>query len=1025
MTIENTCTASAEPHANKDVNEVFNALLAKLRVMSESEAESASPSFKIEGSEVVLFRERPHSDSIGMYIRRPGHANIRAFFFPDETTVELEVTIGSKLKMLRVPMKGSVLGLVGELVAQSISAVTAYNLQHKAEAAAEPKPPLSAHEFMAALHTVFDKHEIVDVGLGRSTRLSHMHVDVHPPCRDIFFGFEIQRTDSLWRRLGSDYMLRGTPTKYVLDSRDSHNHNLLTFDRPTESRDVVKPALDILTAIAALESKVSSMRYVVRRKQAQATSAAEPQADTNSFAGLWLALTDMVPSRAEYLAKHGGRVGDAPAVFIEDKSPVGLFGNAITISAPTCHAHIALPHKARDQFYRQMQRLQPADRSRKNPKVALTFFSAPMPQDNDIDAYRALPRPEQILYDITSFSSARDALRAILRDFVRLQRKMQAQTVSAAAEPQRDYDDSHNLLSENSRRADGRSLRVGTVVVKFTGGYIHSTTEPQKRTPRWIVDVTSPGRRKFSAYNLEIGSFDGSWCYALYRYGTKDRLVHWPVHGPEAPRNIEDLLRRVLAFVTYWVGASRVRAAAEPQVAPGGLRTLFHSMIALLLAKKHLETESASIDFSRGSAMSSRELVITVVLKHKTVPVACRYFATSEAPDRTPAVTVRSMNPGYLYEGQWFRRGAAIQPKIAAIESATTVNDLAKSILDVVVRDAAKRRITPADAMQNLVDRALALPGNKLETQTAAFVIETLVEASIQLKTVAGVWTKTSVYTEVSNDQLFVHFGDQKREITKVLPVQELADEIERVARELTGIKAPGRAQAAAEPAADTAPADTWVKFYEWVGEHGRKVGNVALSQDRQLRTITHDRIIAKRDGVAGIVWYVTYMPDFVHVVKIVDGPLSSKTYENIQNLNDFRELAKRVVAFVSKDDLEMEPVGPENVYIEYVKARLEHPVVSVRGETQFKLEPEYKHSEPTDTVLIVRDMEGRVLGRLRKARNPIRIVLEAYTGNGLKTVDHTRPNRTAELVTWLEGGLVKIAQAKRRSDARRAKGLS
>lgn len=426
---------------------------------------------------------------------------------------------------------------------------------------------------------------------------------------------------------------------------------------------------------------------------------------------------------------------------------------------------------------------------------------------------------------------------------------------------------------------------------------------------------------------------------------------------------------------------------------------------------------------------SNRELTVTVVLKHKPIPVKCRYYALTGSPDQPPvAIQVRSMNPGYLYDGQWFRRGAAIQPLITTIESATTANEIAKSILEAVVRDATKRKITPADAMYNLVERAMSLPGNKLETQTAAFTVQTLNETAIQLKTVAGVMVKTHAYTEVYNDQLFVHFGEQKREITKVLPIQELADEIEHVARELTGIKAPGRAQAAAEPAADADPTDTWVKFYTWVGEHGRKVGNVTFARDQKMPPL-FDRVIATRDGVAGIVWSVTYMTSFVHVVHVVKvAPkldVVSNTYERIQHLSDFRELAKRVVAFVSKDDLEMEPVGPENVYIEYVKARREHPVVSVRGETQFKLEPEYKHSEPTDTVLIVRDMEGRVLGRLHKARNPIRIVLEAYTGNGLKAVDHTRPNRTAELVTWLEDGLVKIAQAKRRSDARRAKGLS
>lgn len=1008
MTIENTCTAAAEPHANKDVNEVFNALLAKLRVMSESEAESASPSFKIEGSEVVLFRERPHSDSTGMYIRRPGHANIRAFFFPDETTVELEVTIGSKLKMLRVPMKGSVLGLVGELVAQSISAVTAYNLQHKAEAAAEPKPPLSAHEFMAALHTVFDKHEIADAGLGRRARLSHMYVDVHPPCRDIFFGFEIQGTDSVWRRLGSDYMLRGTPTKYVLDSRDSHNHNLLTFDRPTEARDVVKPALDILAAIATLESKVSSMRYAVRRKQAQATSAAEPQTDTNSFAGMWLALLNLFPEKS----KQQVATKDSSLVLYQDNPRVGGFysyNSYGVIRWRGCVAYLELPHKARS--FMSNVTLGIKTRTPKNLRALLTVY---------FEDGRDTESVPQVEYDITKYATPSEALRAILHDFVRLQRKMQAHTVSAVAEPLRDYDGSHNLLSENSKKVGGRSIRVGPDVVKFTGGYLHSTTEPQKRFPRWIIDVTRPKQRKFAAYILAVDSFDGNWCYVIARYGTMDHLVRWPVSGPAAPRDIEDLLRRVLAFVTAQCGSSRAQAAAEPQVAPGGLRTLFHNTLALLLAKKHLETESASIEFSRGSVVSSRELVITIVLKHKPIPVACRYFAASEAPGSAPAVTVRSMNPGYLYEGQWFRRGAAIQPKISVIDSAPTANDLVKSILEAVVRDAAQRKITSADAMYNLVMRAMSLPGNKLETQTAAFTVQTLNETAIQLKTVAGVMVKTHAYTEVYNDQLFVHFGEQKREITKVLPIQELADEIEHVARELTGIKAPSAAHAAAEPAPNPTFTDVWLRFYEWVGRRGRVVGNVGLKQDRKIDDPAFDRIIATRDGVDDIVWSVTDMQGrgFVHVVKISAQPVVSKTHERIPLSTDFREIAKRVVAFVAVDDLEMEPVGPEPVYIAYVKERLADPTVSAAG-LQFKLEPEYKHSEPTDTVLIVRDATNNVIGRLHKARNPIRIILEAYTGKGLKVVDHLRPNRTPEFVDWLGKGLVQIAKSR----ARREKG--
>lgn len=886
MSTENMCTGASEPHANKDVNEVFNNLWAKLRVMSESEAETAAPSFKVDGSEVVLFLERPHSDSVGMYIRRPGHATIRAFFFPDTTSIELEVTIGSKLKMLRVPMQRSVLELMRELVDRSISAVTAYNRQHQVEAAAEPKPPLSSHEFMAALHTVFAKHEIVN-RRGMCATVSHMYVDGHPPCVDIFFGFEING-----RRLGSDFMLRGSRYEYVLDSRDSHNHRLLTFDRPTEARDVVKHAIDILEAIAKLESRVSGTaeEYTVRRT-GSATAAAEPNPGTNSFIGMWQALTDMVPSHVEYHAKAQKVGSGALAVYIINKGE-GTLTRCITVSSPTCHAYIALPHEAVDQVYRQMRGLHLTSAKRKTPQVSLTFFKSPLPQDNDIDAYRSRKTPEQIKYDITSFASARDALRAILGDFVKLQRKVQA---------------------------------------------------------------------------------------------------------------------------------GKAEAAAEPPVAPGGLRNLFHSVVAMLLAKKHIETDSASIEFSRGSMTSNRELTVTVVLKHKPIPVKCRYYALTGSPDQPPvAIQVRSMNPGYLYDGQWFHRGAAIRPLIATIESATTASGIAKSILEAVVRDATKRKITPADAMYNLVERAMSLPGNELETQTAAFTVQTLNETAIQLKTVAGVMVKTHAYTEVYNDQLFVHFGEQKREITKVLPTQELADEIEHVARELTGIKAPSAAHAAAEPAPNTTFTDVWLRFYEWVGRRGRVVGRVRLRQDRKIEDPVFDRIIATRDGVDDIFWSVTDMQGrgFVHVVKISTQPAVSKTHERIPLSTDFREIAKRVVAFVAVDDLEMEPVGPEPVYIAYVKERLADPTVSAAG-LQFKLEPEYKHSEPTDTVLIVRDATNNVIGRLHKARNPIRIILEAYTGKGLKVVDHLRPLRTPEFVDWLGKGLVQIAKSR----ARREKG--
>lgn len=69
--------------------------------------------------------------------------------------------------------------------------------------------------------------------------------------------------------------------------------------------------------------------------------------------------------------------------------------------------------------------------------------------------------------------------------------------------------------------------------------------------------------------------------------------------------------------------------------------------------------------------------------------------------------------------------------------------------------------------------------------------------------------------------------------------------------------------------------------------------------------------------------------------------------------------------------------------------------------------------------VLIVRDATNNVIGRLHKARNPIRIILEAYTGKGLKVVDHLRPNRAPEFVDWLGKGLVQIAKSR----ARREKG--
>lgn len=139
--------------------------------------------------------------------------------------------------------------------------------------------------------------------------------------------------------------------------------------------------------------------------------------------------------------------------------------------------------------------------------------------------------------------------------------------VYAAAEPAPDkFTRFYNLLSQNATKADRKVLQVQGLQVKIDAGavvYGHR----ESPTPHWTVTIL--GKRKDTAYGLEVGYVHGSPEQYKLEYNAR-LLASWPVNNNPEIRNIEDLLRLVVAAVVAHEQSKRkskpAQAAAEPEV---------------------------------------------------------------------------------------------------------------------------------------------------------------------------------------------------------------------------------------------------------------------------------------------------------------------------------------------------------------------------------------------------------------------------------------------------------------------------
>lgn len=151
----------------------------------------------------------------------------------------------------------------------------------QATAAAEPETDTKSGKLLVqAINAVYEKLEIVAAPFDRKLTLVYSYVDMKPPQRDVYFDFTvpgIPRPGSEHDRSAGHYQVLVRNHKFSLNGRDGYG-TLLELPAARNSHEATQAAVKILEAVAEHRSRVLGLTHTLRRRDNQATAAAEPQA---------------------------------------------------------------------------------------------------------------------------------------------------------------------------------------------------------------------------------------------------------------------------------------------------------------------------------------------------------------------------------------------------------------------------------------------------------------------------------------------------------------------------------------------------------------------------------------------------------------------------------------------------------------------------------------------------------------------------------------------------------------------------